>query len=55
MKATFLGTGCAMVLKRYNTCFLLEEDDHKLLVDAGGGSEILIRLDREKETQERLQ
>lgn len=46
MKATFLGTGCAMVLKRYNTCFLLEQDDHKLLVDAGGGSEILIRLDK---------
>ena len=46
MKATFLGTGCAMVLKRYNTCFLLEEDTSKLLVDAGGGSEILIRLDK---------
>ena len=39
MKATFLGTGCAMVLKRYNTCFLLEEGTSKLLVDAGGGSE----------------
>ena len=46
MKATFLGTGCAMVLKRYNTCFLLEQDTSKLLVDAGGGSEILIRLDK---------
>ena len=46
MKVTFLGTGCAMVLKRYNTCFLLEDNDHKLLVDAGGGSEILIRLDK---------
>lgn len=56
MKATFLGTGCAMVLNRYNTCFLLEKDDaesgtdcancKKLLVDAGGGNEILVRLDK---------
>ena len=46
MKATFLGTGCAMVLKRYNTCFLLEQDDNKLLVDAGGGNEVLVRLDK---------
>ena len=46
MKVTFLGTGCAMVIKRYNTCFLLEEGDHKLLVDAGGGNEILVRLDK---------
>lgn len=46
MKVTFLGTGCAMVLKRYNTCFLLEEGDHKLLVDAGGGNEVLRRLDQ---------
>lgn len=46
MKVTFLGTGCAMVLKRYNTCFLLEEGNDKLLVDAGGGNEILCRLER---------
>lgn len=63
MKVTFLGTGCAMVLKRYNTCFLLEKDGaqnvadslcecaalvpaKKLLVDAGGGNEILVRLDK---------
>lgn len=44
MKVTFLGTGCAMVLKRYNTCFLLEENGNKLLVDAGGGNEVLCRL-----------
>ena len=44
MKVTFLGTGCTMVLKRYNTCFLLEEGQNKLLVDAGGGNEILVRL-----------
>lgn len=46
MKVTFLGTGCAMVLKRYNTCFLLEDGDKKLLVDAGGGNEVLVRLDK---------
>ena len=46
MKVTFLGTGCALVLKRYNTCFLMEEGDRKLLVDAGGGNEILVRLDK---------
>lgn len=46
MKVTFLGTGCALVLKRYNTCFLLEQGDKKLLVDAGGGNEILVRLDK---------
>ena len=46
MKVTFLGTGCALVLKRYNTCFLMEEGDKKLLVDAGGGNEILVRLDK---------
>ena len=46
MKATFIGTGCAMVIKRYNTCFLLEEGNNKLLVDAGGGNEILCRLDK---------
>ncbi|MCQ2443305.1 MAG: MBL fold metallo-hydrolase [Oscillospiraceae bacterium] len=46
MKVTFLGTGCAMVLKRFNTCFLLEEGENKLLVDAGGGNEVLVRLDR---------
>ena len=45
MRATFLGTGCAMVLKRYNTCFLLEDGENKLLVDAGGGNEVLRRLD----------
>ena len=46
MKVTFLGTGCALVLKRYNTCFLMEAGDRKLLVDAGGGNEILVRLDK---------
>ena len=46
MKATFLGTGCAMVLKRYNTCFLLEDGEKRLLVDAGGGNEVLVRLEK---------
>lgn len=46
MNVTFIGTGCAMVTKRYNTCFLLEDGNRKLLVDAGGGNEILVRLEK---------
>ncbi|MDY3771416.1 MAG: MBL fold metallo-hydrolase [Candidatus Faecousia sp.] len=46
MNVTFLGTGCALVLKRYNTCFLLKDGENRLLVDAGGGNEIPVRLDR---------
>ena len=41
LKLTFLGTGSAMVTKEYNTCFILSQDNYKLLVDCGGGHEIL--------------
>ncbi|WP_428048080.1 MBL fold metallo-hydrolase [Candidatus Proelusimicrobium excrementi] len=44
MKLTMLGTGAALALKYYNTCFLLEEDGRYLLVDGGGGNELLKRL-----------
>lgn len=44
MKLTVLGTGNAMVTKVYNTCFALTQGDQTLLVDAGGGNEILKRL-----------
>jgi len=40
-KITFLGTGSARVTDRYNTCFIVEQEDHSLLVDCGGGHEIL--------------
>lgn len=36
-----LGTGNATVTQIYNTCFVLETDTTKLLVDAGGGNGVL--------------
>lgn len=44
MKITMLGTGNALVTECYNTCFIMEEDGKYLLVDGGGGNEILRRL-----------
>lgn len=40
-----LGTGHAGVTRCYNTCFVLDDGDTPLLVDAGGGNGILPRLD----------
>jgi ribonuclease BN (tRNA processing enzyme) len=36
MKITIVGSGNAFSFKNYNTCFLLEEDNKKLLIDCGG-------------------
>lgn len=44
MKVTFFGTGFAQSTKYYNTCYLLEENSFKLLVDAGGGNQIINKL-----------
>lgn len=45
MKITLLGTGNALVTEVYNTCYVLTTDDEqRILVDGGGGSEILARL-----------
>ena len=44
MKITMLGTGNALVTECYNTCFILSEDTHSLLVDTGGGNTILHQL-----------
>lgn len=44
MKLTMLGTGNALVTECYNTCFVLEENNHYLLVDGGGGNGILHQL-----------
>ena len=43
-KITILGTGNALVSHIYNTCFVLETDNTRLLVDAGGGNGILTQL-----------
>lgn len=44
MKLTMLGTGNALVTECYNTCFVLEQDSKHLLVDAGGGNQVLHQL-----------
>ena len=44
MKLYVLGTGHATVLNNYNTCFCLERNNKYLLVDAGGGKQILKQL-----------
>jgi len=41
-----LGTGNAGVTKCYNTCFLLDSGNDRLLVDAGGGNGILAQLNK---------
>lgn len=42
----FLGTGHAMVTKCYNTCFMLQTGESRLLVDGGGGNGILVQMER---------
>ncbi|MGN0299157.1 MAG: MBL fold metallo-hydrolase [Lachnospiraceae bacterium] len=44
MDLIMLGTGNALVTECYNTCFVLKDQEKLLLVDGGGGSEILHRL-----------
>ena len=48
MKITMLGTGNALVTKCYNTCFILNNNDEYLLVDGGGGNQILSQLEKAK-------
>lgn len=45
-KLTILGTGCAMVTRCYNTCFVVSNGDAHLLVDAGGGNQVLAHLEQ---------
>ena len=44
MKITMLGTGNALVTECYNTCFVMEDNGEKLLVDAGGGNQVFTQL-----------
>lgn len=41
-----LGTGHAVVTECYNTCFVISDDDQRLLVDTGGGIGLLRQLKR---------
>lgn len=45
MKLIMLGTGNAMALFCYNTCFVLTNERGSLLVDGGGGNGLLKQLD----------
>lgn len=44
-KLIVLGTGNALVTKCYNTCFAIYNGEEYLLVDAGGGNQILTILE----------
>lgn len=44
LEITLLGTGNAAVTECYNTCFVLEDAGQYLMVDGGGGNEVLHRL-----------
>ncbi|MDO4178124.1 MAG: MBL fold metallo-hydrolase [Phascolarctobacterium sp.] len=46
MKLTMLGTGDALSLKNYNTCFTLENGDDVFLVDGGGGNGLMVQLEK---------
>ena len=46
MKITMLGTGNALVTRCYNTCFVMDNGQDLLLVDAGGGNGVLSQLER---------
>ncbi|HWR22882.1 MAG TPA: MBL fold metallo-hydrolase [Feifaniaceae bacterium] len=41
-----LGTGNAMSLNYYNTCFAMQKGEDYFLVDAGGGNGILVQLQK---------
>ncbi|WP_455542761.1 MBL fold metallo-hydrolase [Intestinibacter sp.] len=41
-----LGTGHAMVTKCYNTCFLIKNEDEYIMVDAGGGNQVMVQLEK---------
>lgn len=43
-KITMLGTGHAVTSKCFNTCFVYENENGKMLVDTGGGQQLIFRL-----------
>lgn len=45
-KIIMLGTGHGFTFDLYNTCFILQNGDKNLLVDCGGGAEIIRRIEK---------
>ena len=45
-KIIFLGTGAAEATKYFNSCFFIKEEGKGLLVDTGGGNQILAQLEK---------
>lgn len=45
MEVIMLGTGNALVTKCYNTCFVLKDNNEYMLIDGGGGNQILSQLE----------
>lgn len=45
-KITFLGTGAPDATKYFNSCFYIKEGATGLLIDAGGGNQILSQLEK---------
>ncbi len=45
-KIIMLGVGHGFVYQLYNTCFLMQNDNQYLLVDTGGGVQIVERLEK---------
>ena len=45
-KITMLGTGHAMVFKCFNTCFVYENENGKMLVDTGGGGQLMGQMQK---------
>lgn len=45
-KIIMLGTGHGFVLNLYNTCFILENGNENLLIDTGGGIDIVKNLEK---------
>jgi len=45
-KIIFLGTGAADTTKYFNSCFYIKEKNNGLLVDTGGGNNILSQLEK---------
>lgn len=46
MRLVMLGTGDALSLKFYNTCFVLDNGEDYFLVDGGGGNTLMIQLEK---------